>query len=76
MSRTKRTSHCLTILLTLSVCFVTLSCTTSAAGECPRFSKIASDEFEDYMREHGQTPMVQAVLRRAQFCKAIREHSQ
>ncbi len=53
-----------------------ISCsTTSAVGECPEWSISGAEEFVRYNSRVGESPMIQDVKRRAQFCNAIAERN-
>lgn len=51
-----------------------ISCASgSYVPRCPQWSEAALQEFSGYMRAHGQTAMVQAILRDAQTCRVLLE---
>ena len=67
----------LIILMIFASCFLSVNCRTSPGfvPVCMKWSARSIDEFTDYVRDNGQTPMVQSVLRDAQLCAALRDIS-
>ena len=63
----------LIILMISGSCFLSVSCCTSPGfiHTCSKWSTLSVDEFTEYVRENGQTSMVQSVLRDAQVCAAL-----
>lgn len=67
--------NCLIISMIFASSFLSVSCCTSPGfvPTCMQWSSRSIDEFTDYVRQNGQTPMVQSVLRDAQVCAALGE---
>lgn len=67
---------CRITMMTFASCFWSVNCVSpSFVPTCMAWPERSIEEFQEYVRENGETTMVRSVLRDAQLCAALKELS-